>query len=68
MSAHTSADRQVLRMDVPGNWILEAKVGTYKLYTRSFLNLLMDREWISDEVSDLRLISIVHLNMIFYRL
>ena len=68
MSAHTSADRQVLRMDIPGNWILEAKVGTYKLYTRSFLNLLMDREWISDEVSDLRLISIVHLNMIFYRL
>ena len=68
MSAHTSADRQVLRMDVPGNWILEAKVGTYKLYTRSFLNLLMDREWISDEVSDLRLISIVHLNMIFYSL
>ena len=68
MSAHTSADRQVLRMDVPGNWILKAKVGTYKLYTRSFLNLLMDREWISDEVSDLRLISIVHLNMIFYRL
>ena len=26
MSAHTSAHRQVLRMDIPGKWILEVKV------------------------------------------
>ena len=43
--------RQFLKMDVPGSWILEAKVETYKLYTRSLLSLLITREWISDEVS-----------------
>jgi len=50
-SVHTSVDHQILRIDIPGNWILEAKVGTYKLYTRSFFSLLMARAWISDEVS-----------------
>ena len=44
-------DRQILRLDAPGNWILEAKVASYKLYTRSFLSLLMDKGWIGDEVS-----------------
>ena len=44
-------DRQILRLDAPGNWILEAKVASYKLYTRSFLSLLMDKGWIADEVS-----------------
>ena len=38
-------------MDVPGSWVLEAKVGKYKLYTMSFLSLLMDKAWVSDEVS-----------------
>ena len=49
--ACVSIDRQVLGMDVPGSWVLEAKVGKYKLYTRSFLSLLMDKAWVSDEVS-----------------
>ena len=45
-------DRQILRLNAPGNWILEAKVASYKLYTRSFFNyLLMDKGWIADEVS-----------------
>ena len=49
---HISTDRQVLGMDIPGSWILEAKVGKYKLYTRLFLGLLMDKAWVSDEVND----------------
>ena len=36
--------------DVPGNWVLEAKVFSYKLYTKSFLSLLIYNGWISDEV------------------
>lgn len=52
MYIRISVDRQALRMDVPGSWILEAKVGTYNLYTRSFLSLLKARGWVSDEVSE----------------
>ena len=33
-----------------GRWIIEAKICTYKLYTQSFLSLLMQDGWISDEV------------------
>ena len=40
--ARVSIDRQVLGMDVPGSSVLEAKVGKYKLYIRSFLSLLRD--------------------------
>ena len=32
-------------------WILEAKIHSYKLYTQSFLSLLMENGWVSDEVS-----------------
>ena len=51
--ARVSIDHQVLGMDIPGSWVLEAKVvyGKYKLYTTSFLSLLMDKAWFSDKVS-----------------
>ena len=51
-------DCQILRLDAPGNWILEAKVASYKLYTRSFLSLLMDKGWIADEVSQIYVYSL----------
>ena len=43
--------RQNFAADVPGQWVLEAKISSYKLYTKSFLSLLMEKGWISDEVA-----------------
>ena len=43
--------RKNFAADVPGQWVLEAKISSYKLYTRSFLSLLMEKGWISDEVA-----------------
>ena len=60
--------RQFLKMDAPGSWILEAKVGTYKLYTRSLLSLLIARAWISDEVSIVKLILWLNVILLCCRL
>ena len=44
-------------VNASGRWILEAKIHSYKLYTQSFLSLLMSNGWFSDEVSA---VSILH--------
>ena len=44
-------ERGSLSTNAPGRWILEAKIHSYKLYSQSFLSLLMERGWVSDEVS-----------------
>ena len=31
-------------------FLLEAKIGRYKLYDRSFLSLILKHGWVSDEV------------------
>ena len=38
-------------MDAPGQWVVHARVGSYNLYTQSFLSVLLDKGWVSDEVS-----------------
>ena len=40
-----------MRVNAPGQWVVHARVGSYKLCTQSFLSLLLDNGWISDEVS-----------------
>lgn len=32
-------------------WLLEAKIGSYKLYDRSLLTLILNNGWVSDDVS-----------------
>ena len=44
-------ERENCAVNTSGRWILEAKIHSYKLYTQSFLSLLMSNGWVSDEVS-----------------
>ena len=37
-----------MRVNAPGQWVVHA---SFKLYTQSFLSLLLDNGWVSDEVS-----------------
>ena len=36
---------------VKPQWLLEAKIGAYKLYDKSFLTLVLKSGWVSDDVS-----------------
>ena len=47
----------------PIQWLLEAKVGPYKLYDISFESLIGKNSWVSDEVSLHQLLS---LNLYFF--
>ena len=40
-----------MKVDAPGQWVVHARVGSYNLYTQSFLSVLLDNGWVSDEVS-----------------
>ena len=49
-SLHIYIERENSDANSPSRWILQAKIHTYKLYTQSFLSLLMRNGWVSDEV------------------
>ena len=36
---------------VQPQWLLEAKIESFKLYDKSFLTLILKNGWVSDEVS-----------------
>ena len=47
---HVPIDCQVLGMDIPGSWILEAKLEVQALY-KVILSLLTNKAWVSGEIS-----------------
>ena len=58
MDYHTIAiviDNYVARLSricsVKPQWLLEAKIDSYKLYDKSILSLIVKNGWVSDEVS-----------------
>ena len=44
-------ERQTLKVDTPGQWVVHARIGSYNLYTQSFLSVLLNNGWVSDDVS-----------------
>ena len=44
-------DRLLRMCQIKPKWLLEAKIGSYKLYDKSFLSLILKSEWVSDDVS-----------------
>ena len=46
-----SYTERLLRMcQIKPKWLLEAKIGSYKLYDKSFLSLILKNGWVSDDV------------------
>ena len=48
----THTERLAWISQVKPQWLLEAKIKTYKLYDHSFLSLIRNSGWVADEVAN----------------
>ena len=48
-------------------WLLIAKIGSYKLYDKSFLSLILKNQWVSDDVSLLTGVAKIYSIFGFYK-
>ena len=49
MAVQTEEQLERIRR-LPAQWLLEAKIGHYKLFDKSFLSLILRNAWVADEV------------------
>jgi len=58
------------KQDRDPEYLLMAKIGKYKLWDKSFLSLIIDGSWVSDEVdiNSVYRYSVNFVNFLFHRL